>query len=544
MSPAATETVNDVPSDFAEVLSEHIRAGYQIMYVPTSEEARVEREIDAVAKRNKSTMVTWDQYEGLALESWNTAERQKYRDPLQALQALEGNLPIKDGVFVFRDLDDFFPAPPVRRAMRSLCEGNRLSNNKMHRPIIITSPKLDIHPKLKSCMTVLDFSLPDEARLQKVFEYIQKSVANNAKQNAKIQAECPDDLRDQIISAMLGLTSTEAENALSRCIVRHGGFCPEMVRTIKDEKAQAVRKSEVLTYKDEDEIAERDDIGGFDELLTFIDRRKQAYSREARALQLDYPKGITLIGVPGTGKSMVAMAVSKILGLPLYTMDVGAIFGSLVGESEGRMRDAIRQITAQNGCVLLIDEADKAWGNAHDSRGDSGVTQRIFGQLLTWLAAKQDRTFVIMTMNRTTGIPPEFLRAGRFDAVFYTDLPNDEERRQIIDIHFRKRGVDITSLQLEDDDWTQIIEKTKGFVGSELEELVKESRYISFESRKSGTPTLPEIMQASAGIVPLSVLDEKGVEEIRSFCAKKARPVSRERRPGSRKGREMRGIAT
>ena len=222
----------------------------------------------------------------------------------------------------------------------------------------------------------------------------------------------------------------------------------------------------------------------------------------------------------------MAKATSRYLGLPGYILDMGAVFGSLVGESEQRMRDALRQIEAQDGCVLLVDEADKAIGNAHESQGDSGVTKRVFGHFLTWLAEKQDRTFVIMTLNRAQGMPPELLRAGRFDALFWTDLPTPEERRQIMEIHLRRRSVATTDLNYTDADWKMIAEKTHEFVGAELEEVIREARYRSFQNRESGFPTVEEMMQAANGIRPTAERDPDGLKAIREYCKNRAENVS------------------
>lgn len=510
--------------EFSQGLDEHIRAGYQMLGAVTPEEARLEVEISKVGRELEMPMITWDVSEGFS--GPETAKgQQKYKSPhvaLAAVAASDGPFGSENHIFVFRDLDDFMMDPTVRRTIRSLCEGNRLVNKRYKRPIILTGPRLNLHDKVKSCVTLVDFDLPDEAKLRRVLDFVRASIESSD----AAKSTCTDELADNIVGCLRGLTSNEAENALARCLVRHGGFTEEMLGTIKDEKAQIIKKSEVLTYIPEEKQADRQEIGGFDLLLSWIDRRKLAYGREARAERLDYPKGITLIGVPGTGKSYVAAAVARQLGLPGYIMDVGSVFGSLVGESEARMREAIKQVEAQQGCVLLLDEADKAFGGAADSTGDSGVTRRVFGQLLTWLSDKKDRTFVIMTMNRTKGIPPEFLRAGRFDATWYTDLPHEGERKQIIDIHLRKRGVDPAALDFGEGDWKTLVGKTGNFVGSELEEMVKESRYIAFERRQTGVPTFAEMMEAAAGIIPISQLDQESVTEIREWCRNRAKPVT------------------
>jgi len=512
-------------NEFRDKLTEYVRSGYQSLFIPTVEEARLEGELQNIAKGLDRAFVTWDAATGFSAPE-AARSQQKYRMPQEALRALtdpegpfNGNF-----VFMFRDLPDYFNDALVRRLVRGMCEGNKLVNQGWKRPLIITHPQDKIHDSLKSCLTLVDFNLPTEDMLRRILDFVKASIERpNSKDRS---TSFTDELGDDIVGVLRGLTGGEAENVLARCLVRHKGFCPDMLQTIKDEKANIVKKSEILTYIPEGEMASRDEIGGFDLLLDWLDRRRLAYGRDARAENLDYPKGITLLGVPGTGKSYVAQAMGRLLGLPVYIMDVGAVFGHLVGESESRMRSALKLIAAQQGCVLLLDEADKAFGGAADSSQDSGVTRRVFGQFLTWLAAKKDRTFVVMTMNRTKGIPPEFLRAGRFDAVFYTTLPHPYEIEEIAKIHFTKRGVDPEGLGLKQADWTKLVGDMKGFVGSEVEEVVKESRYIAFERRQTGTPNFDEIHEAIAGIRPISVLDKENVDAIAKFVKDRAKPVS------------------
>lgn len=534
----ATIDATKEDQEFAQTLREHLRAGYQALYITTTEEARVESEILKVAQQEKTTMVTWDVFEGFSHPG--AKDSKEFKVPAFALQALtDDNLFVKNAVFVFRDLDDFTADPQVRRRIRSMTEGNRLVNKRHNRPLIIISPKLDIHPKLRACLSVIDFDLPGAEKLERTLEFVRSSVEVKRPEKAVLDP----DLADAIVTNLAGLTSNEAENCLARCLVRHDGFKPEMLKTIKDEKAQIVKKSEVLTYIDENSIADRNEIGGFDAYLDWLDLRKLAYTPEARKENIDYPKGVVLMGVPGTGKSLVGKATCKVLQLPGYILDVGAVFGSLVGESEQRMRDAIKQIEAQKGCVLVVDEADKAFGNAHDSQGDSGVTKRVFGSFLTWLAEKQSRTFVIMTINRTQGLPPEFLRAGRFDDLFYTDLPNDTARQEILAIHLRKRGVDPATLDLQKSDWKELLKKTEGFVGSELEEVIRCSRYTSFAERGTGQPSFEDLVSAAGSIVPMSQRDVEGVNAIREFCKGRARGVSRTQQISARpEGRHQRNV--
>lgn len=206
-------------------------------------------------------------------------------------------------------------------------------------------------------------------------------------------------------------------------------------------------------------------------------------------------------------------------------MDISSVFGSLVGESEQRMRDALRQIDAQRGAVVVVDEADKAFGGAVEGASDSGTSRRVFGLFLTWLAEQKDwPTFVIMTLNRTKGLPPELLRAGRFDAIFYTDLPGPEERREILEVHMRKRQLDPAGYS--DQEWKQLLDMTEGLVGAELEQLLIEARFISWAARQSPRPTLEEIQEAMGAIRPIAKTEAEAVQEIRAWCSTRAVPVS------------------
>lgn len=528
-------------SPFARDLRDHIRAGYQIMYVQTTEEFRVEQEIGLVARAlrkpedpNGYNLCFWDCYEGFTIRGKKVQNAQQYRAPGAALDAV-AQIDNDEQVFslfgttcivVFRDLDDYMPDFSVVRRLRTIAEGARVVNNNIRRPIVIVSPTLKIPQKLKANIAVLEFELPGEADMERTYDYVNNSRFTTSGATPPPLTEEATELRSQIVANLRGMTSSEAENCLARCLVIHKDFTPAVLPTIKREKASLIKKSDVLTYIPEDSLASRDEIGGFDNYMAWLDRRKLAYTKTAREEKIDYPKGVVLCGVPGTGKSLVAKATCKHLGMPGYILDIGALFGSLVGESESRTRDALRQINAEQGCVVVIDEADKALGNAHDAQGDSGVTKRVFGTILTWLAENQDRTFCIMTLNRAAGLPPELLRAGRFDAIFYTALPTVEERRHILNIHFGKRGVDTASLGLTENDWATICDKTKQFVGAELEEVVRESRYISLAESGHGRPSFEQILQAVNSIKPLMEQNADAMQEIMDFCKNMAQPVS------------------
>ena len=556
---------------FVQSVVEHVRAGYQIIMVPTVEEARVEKELIRASEILEMGFTTWDMIAGFP-------HQEDLLNPTEALLSVPKPefLDKPHTMCVFKDLHNHYDSPDVRRAIRSLSERVLLNNSRQRRPIILLQPHEKVHPDIASCVTVIEFTLPTPAQLLETLTTIQRSIRDEQKRH------CDPDLQYQIIQALRGLTSTEAANCLALCLIRHRGFVPEMVETIEKTKAGMLRKTEILKYVPKDEIPPVTELGGYDELVDFVRQRALAYTPAADEIGLDRPKGMILIGVPGTGKSVAAMAVARTLGLPLLEFDFSSVFNALVGASEARVREVIRLVTAIDGCVLVIDEADKAISGVLDSTGDSGVTRRVFGILLTWLARKKDRTFVIMTMNRVKGMPPELLRKGRFDEIFYVDLPTDEERRKIFEIHMAKRSIDPKFYSASE--WKKFLKESAEFVGSEIEESVKSARFAAFQlahvrnlidqervahaDEKSrlqeelrpysvelkmkamdlsaeelahmakGVPSAEQMVAAikEVGLTKMVKVDKANIDEIRQFGMQRARPVSKERRNAGAKG--------
>jgi SpoVK/Ycf46/Vps4 family AAA+-type ATPase len=223
-------------------------------------------------------------------------------------------------------------------------------------------------------------------------------------------------------------------------------------------------------------------------------------------------------------------AIGKLLGLPVYFMDIGAVFGSLVGQSEAQMRNAIAQIEAQCGCVLCVDEIDKVWGGINNVNSNADVAKRVFASFLTWLARKQDKTFVVFTMNRVAGLPPELLRPGRVDCIFYTTMPDEAQRQQIITAHLKKRGVDVAAMGLAPADWDQIMQHTKNFVGAELEHVVITARRRALnrnlsDNDKLAIPTLEDLITVASGTASQYTANEADFTEIMEACKKAGKPV-------------------
>ena len=267
-------------------------------------------------------------------------------------------------------------------------------------------------------ISVIDLPLPDTDTLKtEVIDYLLESARESGEDIPALPAE----LEHRTAERLLGMSADESARVASLAYVAAGGFNDKALEIIAEEKVKVIRKIEGLSYVPYARIASAADVGGFDLYLDFVRTRSHAFTEEAAQAGLERPRGVALVGFPGTGKTMVAKATARVLGLDLITMDIGTMFDSLVGSSERRMRSALNVVTAMQNCVLLVDEIDKAMQGAHQAQGDSGVSSRILSYFLGWLSereqgAKQNRTFVIVTMNRTEGMPPEML-CGPADSI-------------------------------------------------------------------------------------------------------------------------------
>ncbi|MBD3753516.1 MAG: AAA family ATPase, partial [Micrococcales bacterium] len=338
-------------------------------------------------------------------------------------------------VFVFCDLHASLgagqrPADPA--VVRRLRETAALfQTGALARTLVIVAPELCIPTDLSKDVTIVDFALPSAEEIRGTLDAM---IATNA-QSGRIRVNLDDQGRERLVSAARGLTLQEAENAFARAIVRDGTLTADDVRTVTDEKRQTIRKSGVLEYISPD--LDLDDVGGLQNLKRWLTKRNNSWLAEASAWGLPAPRGVLITGVPGCGKSLTAKAIAAAWQLPLLRLDVGRVFSGLVGSSEQNMRTALRAAEAIAPCVLWIDEIEKGFSGAGGGN-DSGTSSRVFGSFLSWMQDKTAPVFVIATANNIDALPPEFLRKGRFDEIFFVDLPTDPERRQIWQVHLAR----------------------------------------------------------------------------------------------------------
>ena len=542
---------------FNQEVVHHIKAGYQFFYITSTEEERVLRSICDLTKEpyvndvRAHTVLVWDCVKGLQVAASRLSltdlknnvfpgmlkEDVPVRDPIKVLDLITSSTCAnsEDFIVVFRDLDTIWSAnnPALWRMIRNVVNGCCLINSEHRRPVFVIGNSGNVPSNIKAEVTQLDFTLPDEHMLQQIID-AAASLATTRDPNdpTKVTAakiERNPELEAVAVRNLLGLNCVEAENAVALALSKNKGINHGFITTIREQKAQVFRKSEVMTYIPEGTVVKKHEIAGYDRVFDFVDRRRAAYSKAAEQALLDKPKGLLLLGPAGTGKSAVAGLIGNLLEMPSYKLDVGALFGSHVGESEQKTRNILRQLSAEKGCVVILDEADKmlsGMSNTKQSAGDSGTGQRVFGQLLSFLTEQKGNIFVILTMNEIDHLPDALTRPGRFDAKFYTDLPDKEERREVLLIHFKKRGVGADALAFSDADWDSVIDATKDWSHAELEQVVIESRFIAFGRDEAAVPTVEEVLKALPCISPIAKTNPEGLKLTREVCVRHAQPVT------------------
>lgn len=386
--------------------------------------------------------------------------------------------------------------------------------------VLITSESYTIPEELAHDILVVDFDLPTKTDLCHAWE---STVANQYEsKNLPIpETYIPGDSVDALVNAASGMTILEAETAYSRAFTLNDRLFPDipvenLLAQVHRSKEDIVKKSQTLEMVNPISV---DSIGGLELLKDWFITRSVCFSEEARKAKVDAPKGVALIGPPGTGKSVCSKAVASILNLPLVRVDLGRLFGSLVGQTEARTRTMLKELEAMAPCIVWVDEVDKA-GLSSGANGDSGVSSRLLGSLLTHMSENESGLFWIFTANRTENLPSEFLRKGRLDEVFSVLPPTWAERRQIFDIHLSKRGINIDDIA----DFDQVLTESRGFVSAEIEAACKEAKVLSFYRNVPVTSSL--LRSTLKGIIPISEAYKDQFDAMTEWAQNNARPSS------------------
>ncbi len=502
---------------FRENLENLLKARFPLIYIESYEEQRVLAEITAVVSdkdrlRTPRRLMVWSSTDGLTLPGGQGPANSKA--PADALAMAQATT--EPTVFVFKDLHTAFgdngkPADQtVIRRLRDIAFA--FKNGSSLLTLIIVAPVLKLPTDLDKEITILDFPLPVEADILKVLE----NMVETNKADGRIIFEVTEGGKEKLAKAAMGLTLNEAENAFARAMVEDGKLSDSDVDTVLDEKRQTIKKSGILEFINVDVALE--DVGGLQNLKRWLLKRNESWLDEAKSYGLPAPKGILITGVPGCGKSLTAKAIGAAWQLPLLRLDIGKIFAGLVGSSEQNMRTAIKTAEAIAPCILWIDEIEKGFAGSSGS-GDSGTSARVFGSFLTWMQEKKESVFVIATANNIDKLPPEFLRKGRFDEIFFVDLPTLSERKLIWELHLNKRLKSkevLGTTKLDETLYSKLSDLTEGYSGAEIEQAVVAGLFDAFSEKRSITSD--DLQKSVQNMVPLSITQAEAIETIREWA--------------------------
>jgi ATP-dependent 26S proteasome regulatory subunit len=505
-----------------------LKANYPLLYFATSEYERVKQKARRIAFEMDYTFNSWDIVEGLQSHGKNKnnrvekIEKHKLHGSTKNADAFLGELkalieaelkeegesnkpPIKE-VYFIEDFHKYFRDERVLVYLRKLT--TLLKGTNKH--LILVSPFLKLPDELEKYVTIVNVPLPDRDDLK---------IRLNA---VKDKDDVNPDLEKYLIDSALGMTDMEADLAFRLAKEKVGLNSKEATRIISNEKEQIIKKSGILDYYQVDSELEKN-VGGLSNLKSWLKQRSKAFELKAKNFGLKEPKGILLLGVPGCGKSLTAKCVATEWKQPLLRLDIGKVFQAEVGSSENNIRLALATAEAVAPCVLWIDEIEKGL-NVGGGEKDGGTNSRVFSTILTWMQEKTKPVFVIATANNISDLPPELLRKGRFDEIFFIDLPTKEERKNILQIHLNKHG------QKNITDLDTLADQSKYFNGAEIEETVKEAMFLSYvEDADNSQISMRHLEQATKQIVPLAQTMKRKIDGLREWATTRARPASAER---------------
>lgn len=491
-----------------------LRARNTLLWITSREERRVEMAMVDAAGAAKYTVHYWDCATGITtfVEDPKTKEPRLQavelaQDPIRALNWIR-NLKSRT-VLLMRDLHKWFD-PMILRTLRSLSRELQSAVPNEARAIVLLSPVGEVPPELASA-TVLDYPLPDREDVARILDDVVSALRDDIRERA-----CPPETRDKAIDAAIGLTAEEIANCYSRSLVTTKTIEPTMV---SNEKRRVIARDRLLTWYDPDPRG-LDAVGGLDVLKAWLVARRAAFTPAAREFGLPAPRGAFLLGITGCGKSLTAKAVASAWGMPLLRIDMGALKSKFVGESEQNLRRALQLAETVSPCVLWFDEIEKSLAGSVGPAGDGGVSADALGTVLSWMQERKSPVFVIATANDVRGLPPEFLRKGRFDELFWIDLPTSRERMDIMAASLKERG---RSPELVD--LTEVAAFTEGFTGSEISALVPDALFAAFADGQRDVTT-EDLRAAAASVVPIAKTTREKLDNLREWSKGRARYAS------------------
>lgn len=491
-------------------IANYATAGYPAVYVQTHEDQRIEGDIAKAAKQVRGepySVVTWTCTSGLVHHIDDKpdviGDTEDINAALDTYYNRENEKKFSRSILIVYGLHMLFADPGlglIQKIKDCLLIGK--SSNRM---MVIIAPVVKIPLELEKLITVIEYKLPTRDELLEVAKAVCEGVSYKIDKSTI----------DAVMDAASGLTTHEAENAFALSLIEAGKLDSEVIAR---EKAATIKKNGLLEIVDVD--VGINEVGGSDEAKNWLAKRRNAFTKEARKYGLPMPKGFLQVGIPGCGKTLLAKATASILGVPLLKLDGGKIFGGIVGESESNMRSICATAEAIAPCVLLVDELEKALAGSKSSGStDGGTAARVIGTFLQWMNDKTSPVFVVATANDVSQLPPELLRKGRFDEMFFVDLPTEEERKQIWNIQIRRNN-----RKPESFDINELANATERWTGAEIEALFKDALFAAFDEGKE--PTTKLLLQLSTQVVPLSKMMNVQIDNMREWAKGRTRSAS------------------
>ena len=498
-------------SDLSRDIDVCLRARVTLLLLSTSEDGRALEQLKSLCERSKRGLFLWDHADYFRKVVGNGPEPQAARDPISALEAIEKAQ--GESLYLLRDFHQCWKnQPKVVRKLRNVAQALKYTRKS----IVVTAPSNSLPEELKDDAVVIDVPLPDSEELLGILSHLEQTPG--------VRVDLDQRNRQRLIDLALGLSANQAQRVFSKALITEGVLDERDLEVVAQEKREIIRDSGALEFSVVSETI--DDVGGLEVLKDWLRQRELAFSEEARDYGLPSPKGIALIGIPGSGKSLSAKMVASLWHLPLIRLDVGALFGGLVGESEANTRKALHLVEAVAPCVLWIDELEKALSVGD---GDGGTGRRVLGSLLTWMQDKKRPVFIVATANDIERLPPELLRRGRFDEIFFLDLPNQTERKAIFTVHLKKHGRNPADFDLE-----ALASTAEGYVGAEIEQSVIDGLFRAYSdpSAFGREVTTADIEAALHHLVPMSRAQREHIQFLRTWVIEgRAQSASRPDRP-------------
>lgn len=479
---------------FTKELNLLIKARYPIIYTTSFEEERLEYSIrKSLVSIDIISVYTWDFIDGYN----NNLNKNKFasKNPLQALEFIDNFVDNSPTVFILKDFNKFLSDVVISRKIKNLFR--QLKNQQ--KTLIILSNDIEIPKELSKYLTLLEFLLPTDKEIKNELIRLGESINTVFEKN----------FLEILVRACQGLSIEQVRRIFSKSIAKYTSIDKYTISLILNEKCQLIKQTQILEFQNSS--TQFSDIGGLENLKKWLFSRKHSFTEKARLYGLNSPRGLLLTGIQGTGKSLTAKTIANEWNLPLLKLDIGRLFGGIVGESENKIRQMIQLSESLAPCVLWIDEIDKAFSEKTQSL-DSGTTNRVLATFLSWLSEKKSNVFVVATANNFSNMPIELIRKGRFDEIFFLGLPNFIERKKIFNVVLRR----LRPNNLDIFEFDHLAHQSVGFSGAEIEQAIIEGMHIAFIEKREFTNN--DLLFGLEQIIPLSVMDINRVKEIQNLA--------------------------